>query len=69
LLFYSIFYLQLLFGHLLKISVIFQFLDDTLIAAPMGVKYGMEEWTVEISPPLVQRVAPAAQKASKWPSE
>jgi len=50
---------------LAKISVILKFLDDTLIAAPMEVKYGMEKWTVEISPPLVQRAAPAGQKNLK----
>jgi len=40
------------------------------IYIPMGVQFGMEQWTFgpqftppcQISPPLVQRVAPAGQK-------
>jgi len=36
----------------------------------MGVKFGMEEGTFgQISPPSVQRVAPAGRKTSKSASE
>ena len=46
----------------------------TLTVAPMGVKFGVDEgnWYPpprQISPPSVQRVAPAGRKTSKWASE
>jgi len=44
----------------------------TLIVAPMGVKFGTEEWSTppcQISPPSVQRVTPAGRKTLKSPSE
>jgi len=45
-----------------------------LVVAPMGVKFGVEEGTLyypprQISPPSVQRVAPAGRKTSKSASE
>ena len=57
-----------------RISVNFQFWRSrTPIPAPMGVKFGTEEWTVKLGvqtssfTPSVQRVALAEQKTSKSP--
>jgi len=42
----------------------------TLIFAPVGVKFGMDECTsMPNLTPLVQRVAPFGRKTSKLPSE
>jgi len=48
-----------------KISVKLSVLGShTLIIVPMGVKFGLEEWTIpcQILPPLMQCIAPAGQK-------